>query len=97
MFAKHLRMKLKVDREADAVYLRLADGKIVESEQVAPGIIVDFDSQERVVGLEVLNVSKRAPRRPVNRYGLATVVREKPVKRHGLTTKGAKTGHAKSA
>ena len=76
-------MKLKVDREADAVYLRLADGKIVESEQVAPGIIVDFDSQERVVGLEILNVSKRASRRPVTRYKMPTVVREKPTKKYG--------------
>jgi len=88
---------MKVDREADAIYLRLADGKIVESEQVAPGIIVDFDNQERVVGLEVLNVSKRAPRRPVTRYGLATVAREKPVKKYGLAVKGAKTGHTKTA
>ncbi|HVM60080.1 MAG TPA: DUF2283 domain-containing protein [Verrucomicrobiae bacterium] len=54
-------MKLKIDREADALYLRFDDSRIIESEQVAPGVIVDFDSKSRVVGVEVLNVSKRAP------------------------------------
>ncbi|MFN2508364.1 MAG: DUF2283 domain-containing protein, partial [Chthoniobacterales bacterium] len=30
-------MKLQVDREADALYLRLDDSKIIESDEVAPG------------------------------------------------------------
>ncbi len=55
-------MKLKVDREADALYLRLDDSKIVESEEVSPGIVLDFNDQNEVVGIEMLNLSKRAPR-----------------------------------
>ena len=55
-------MKLRIDRDVDALYLRLADTKIIESEQVGPGVIVDFDNKNRVVGVEVLNVSKRAAR-----------------------------------
>jgi len=31
-------MKLKVDPEADALYLRLDDSQIIESEEVAPGV-----------------------------------------------------------
>ena len=31
-------MKLHVDKEADALYLRLDDSKIVESEEVSPGV-----------------------------------------------------------
>jgi uncharacterized protein YuzE len=78
-------MKLRIDKEADALYLRLDDAKIIESEQVAPGVIVDFDSKNRVVGLEVLNVSKRAPKskRSPGRITAATVVREKPAKKYG--------------
>jgi len=56
-------MKLRIDKEADALYLRLDKAKVIESEQVAPGITVDFDSKSNVVGVEVLNVSKRAPKR----------------------------------
>jgi uncharacterized protein YuzE len=56
-------MKVKVDRKADGLYLRFDHSKIIESEQVAPGVIVDFDNKNRVVGVEVLDVSKRIPAR----------------------------------
>lgn len=54
-------MKLKVDRDADAHYLRLDDSKIVESEEVSPGVVLDYDQYDQVVGIEVLGISKRAP------------------------------------
>ena len=54
-------MKLKVDREAYALYLRLDDSRIVESEEVAPGVILDYNEDEQVVGIEMLGISKRAP------------------------------------
>jgi len=54
-------MKLKVDREADALYLRLDDSRIVESEEVSPGVVLDFNEQNQVVGVEMLNLSKRTP------------------------------------
>ena len=54
-------MRLKVDREADALYLRLDDSPIVESEEVSPGVVLDFNGQNQVVGIEMLNLSKRAP------------------------------------
>ena len=52
-------MKCRVDREADALYLRLDDSTIVESEEVAPGVVLDFDEHEQVVGIEILQVSQR--------------------------------------
>lgn len=54
-------MRLHVDKEADALYLRLDDSKIVESEEVAPGVVLDFNAQNQVVGIEMLNLSKRTP------------------------------------
>ena len=45
-------MNLKVDRKADALYLRLDDSPIVESEEVSPAVVLDFNQQ---------NLSKRAP------------------------------------
>ena len=53
-------MKLKVDQKADALYLRIDDTEIVESEEVSPGIILDFNEQNEVVGVEILNLSKRS-------------------------------------
>jgi len=60
-------MKLKVDQQADALYLSLSEEKASRSEEVSPGIIVDYDEQDRVVGVEMLYLSKRAPGTDVNR------------------------------
>lgn len=53
-------MKLKIDKESDALYFRLDESAVVESEEVQPGIILDFDAAGRVVGVEILNLSTRA-------------------------------------
>lgn len=52
-------MRIEYDPEVDALYVRLSDSKIIESEQVQPGIVLDFDEAGKVVGVEVLNASKR--------------------------------------
>ena len=55
-------MKLKIDQKSDALYLRLDDSRIVESEEVNPGIVLDFNARKQVVGVEILRVSKRTPK-----------------------------------
>jgi len=55
-------MRVKVDRESDALYFRLDEKRIVESEEVRPGVILDFDENDRVVGVEFLGISHRATR-----------------------------------
>jgi uncharacterized protein YuzE len=52
-------MKLHVDPEADALYLRLNESKIIDSEEVSPGVILDYDAKDEVVGVEILYLSKR--------------------------------------
>ena len=54
-------MRLHVDQETDALYLRLDDSKIVESEEVSPGIVLDYNVENQVVGVEILHLSRRAP------------------------------------
>ncbi|MBO1349006.1 MAG: DUF2283 domain-containing protein [Hormoscilla sp. GUM202] len=56
-------MKLEFDGQADAAYLRLNDSPIIESEEVAPGIVYDFDDRENVVGIEIMRVSQKTPDR----------------------------------
>ena len=55
-------MKLKIDNEADALYLTLDESDAVESEEVSPGIIVDYNADNHVVGIEMLYLSKRTPK-----------------------------------
>ena len=52
-------MRFDYDPQVDALYIRLNEEKIIESEEVQPGIILDFDENGKVAGVEVLNASKR--------------------------------------
>ena len=45
----------------DALYLRLDDSAIIESEEVAPGVVLDYNEANQVVGVEMLHMSKRSP------------------------------------
>jgi len=44
--------------DTDMLYVKLADGISTESEEVAPGIVLDFDEHNRVVGIEIEDASK---------------------------------------
>lgn len=52
-------MRVRVDREADAVTLILSDAAIENSAEIAEGIVADYDAKGRIVGIEVLDASKR--------------------------------------
>src|SRR5882757_10068845 len=52
-------MRVRVDHAADAVYINLTDRPIKDSEEVADGIVVDYDFEGRIVGVEILDASKR--------------------------------------
>lgn len=53
-------MRMHYDPEADAFPVHFAPkGAYLESEEVAPGIVLDFDATGQVVGIEVLGVHKR--------------------------------------
>ncbi len=54
-------MKLKIDHNNDALYFRLDDSAILESEEIKPGVILDYNDKDDVVGIEILNLSKRVP------------------------------------
>lgn len=54
-------MKLTVDKEADALYMRLSESRIHDSEEVKPGVILDYDEDNNLVGIEILRVSERVP------------------------------------
>ena len=54
-------MKVHFDEKANAVYVRLDDSPIVDSKEVHPGIMLDFNSANQVVGIEILRVSDHVP------------------------------------
>jgi uncharacterized protein YuzE len=66
-------MKLKVDQQADALYLTLSDAPASRTDEVSPGVLVDYDEQDRVVGIEMLYLSKRVPGLDMRRLLFETV------------------------
>lgn len=66
-------MRLHVDKAADALYLRLDDSKILESEEVSPGVILDYNEENQVVGIEMLHLSKRSKELNPNSLQFETV------------------------
>ena len=52
-------MKIEYDPKADAIYIRLIAGTVAESDEVRPGVVFDFDTAGRVLGIEMLDVSQR--------------------------------------
>jgi uncharacterized protein YuzE len=53
-------MRIILDKESDALYFRLDENRIVDSEEIKPGVIVDYDENDRVIGVEFMNISTRA-------------------------------------
>ena len=51
-------MKLHYYPETDSLYIKLSDRTSIESEEVAEGIVLDFDSEGHVVGLDIDHASK---------------------------------------
>ena len=52
-------MKIEYDPKADAMYIRVLAGEVTESDEVRPGIVLDFDIDGHVLGIEMLDVSLR--------------------------------------
>ena len=44
-------MKIEFDQVADALYVQLTDGEIEKSEEIKPGMILDYDVNGNVLGL----------------------------------------------
>jgi uncharacterized protein YuzE len=86
-------MKLTVDREADALYLDLDESPAAESEEISPGVILDYNAAGKVVGIEMLYLSKRVATEKLGRMQFETVgggesvsaplaLHDKPVKKY---------------
>jgi len=64
-------MKVRYDKEVDVLYFSFADKKIKESHEDKPGIIIDYDKDGSIVGIEVLDASKKMKNPSKVEYELA--------------------------
>ena len=52
-------MKITYDPEADALYIELRDARPSDSMDIEEGVTAELDDQGHIIGLEVLDASKR--------------------------------------
>ncbi len=52
-------MKIRIDKDADAMYIEFSDAPFSKNKKIDNSTIVDLDNKGNIIGIEVLNVSKR--------------------------------------
>jgi uncharacterized protein YuzE len=52
-------MKITYDKEADVLYIKFSDNKIVDSEEKERNVVIDYDSNDNIVGFEILYFVKK--------------------------------------
>lgn len=51
-------MKLTYDAETDSLYIDLNERTSVDSDEVAPGVVVDYDEDGNAIGIDIQHASK---------------------------------------
>jgi uncharacterized protein YuzE len=64
-------MKVKYDEEVDVLTIELSDAPVEESDEDKPGVILDYDKNGNIVGIEILNASKRVQNPKSVEYAVA--------------------------
>ena len=52
-------MQFSYDKVANAMYIRFSNEKVRVTEEISEGIIVDYGLEDEIIGIEILNYSKR--------------------------------------
>jgi uncharacterized protein YuzE len=52
-------VKVIYDKETDTLSIILRDGKVAESDEPRPGLILDYDKSRRLVSIEILDASEQ--------------------------------------
>ena len=61
--------RIAYDQEADALYIAFGEGPATV-EEVAEGIALEWDGEGRLLGIEILEASKRLPPEALRRFAL---------------------------
>jgi uncharacterized protein YuzE len=52
-------MKIEYSKEADAIYVYFKEEFVANSKEIEDGVVIDFDKNGQLIGIEVLDVSQR--------------------------------------
>ncbi len=60
-------VRVGYDSKADAIYIWLRKAKYEISEELSENVIIDLDKNGRIIGIEILDVTKRLGRELINK------------------------------
>ena len=63
-------MKVTYDPEVDVLHIVLNNGPVMASDQNKPGVIIDYDQEGNLIGLEILEASMRVENPRVLEYAV---------------------------
>lgn len=72
-------MRIHYSHEADAIYIRLKETDIANTDAITEDIIMDYDKDGNVVGIEILSASEKADTKQLIIQAFKKVLVEKPV------------------
>lgn len=67
-------MKLQYDKQADAMYIYLNQGKIFKTIKMKDRLVVDTDKNGKILGLEILDLSAQVPKKQIGRIEIGMPV-----------------------
>jgi len=67
-------MKISYDSDADAMYIKLKEERVVKTKEIDDNTILDYDSKGNVIGVELLFVKERIPSASVSEITFKNMV-----------------------
>jgi len=56
-----MKMEISLDLKADALYIKFQEGKFAINKRIDDDTIIDLDAKGRLLGIEILNITKKVP------------------------------------
>ena len=72
-------MRIHYSHEADALYIRLKENDINNTDEIADDIIMDYDKEGNVIGIEILSASLKADMQQLIIQAFDKVMVERPI------------------
>ncbi len=63
-------MKIEYDREVDALYIRIQEKEVFRTKELAEGINLDLDDEDKIIGLEIIGATERYAQKDI--FNIAT-------------------------
>lgn len=73
-------MEISLDLKADALYIKFQEGKFAKNQKIDDGTIIDLDAKGKLLGIEILDVSKKIPAKELSGIRVKLPLKRSPKK-----------------